>query len=93
MPEYDVQMNLDSLIKVLKSKDSILNIDKQLYNQLDKLRGFRNRVHLQRLNSEKDHDYNAFSDIILKNIKEILYNILTCKTITDYPETFEFLNS
>lgn len=93
MPEYDVQMNLDSLIKVLKSKDNILNIDKQLYNELDKLRDFRNRVHLQRLNSEIDHDYNAFSDIILKNIKEILYNILTCKTITDHPETFEFLNS
>ncbi len=91
VPEYDVQMKLDDYIKILESHHKVLGVDHLVYPALKRLRQLRNRIHLQKVESSTDHDYNAFNDKTKKDMQEILYTIITSSTITDKPEVFDFL--
>lgn len=86
------EIKLAELIQILENHTDILNIDSSLYAVLTRLRKLRNKVHLQNSDNIKDHDYNAFEDEYVKTeMGAILYEILSCKIVTDTPEYFDFL--
>lgn len=91
VPSYEVQMNLDELIKKLDGHRDALSVDHLVYPALRRLKELRNRIHLQKLESETDHDYNAFDCNVKKEMGSILFQILTSSMITDQPHVFEFL--
>ena len=88
---YAVQMNLDELIKKLENHRDALGVDHLVYPALKRLKNLRNRVHLQKLESETDHDYNAFDYSVKKEMGSILYQILTSNMVTGLPHYFDFL--
>ena len=90
---YNVQMNLDELIKILNRHHSALGVDHLIYPALKRLNDLRNRVHLQKTDGNTDHDYNAFDYAVKNEMSEILHDILTSPKITDRPETFNFIKS
>ena len=63
---YNVQMNLDELIKILNRHHSALGVDHLIYPALKRLKDLRNRVHLQKTEGNTDHDYNAFDYSVKK---------------------------
>ena len=91
IPEKDVRMDLDALIKILDRHREALNVDHLVYPELKRLKKLRNRVHIQMNDSDTDHDYNAFDEHTKKEMGSILYRILTSNMITDAPNIFEFL--
>ncbi len=88
---YSLQMNLDEMIKVLSRHHQALQVGHLVYPVLKRLKDLRNRVHLQKAESNTDHDYNAFDFSVKKEMGAILYEIFTSPTITQLPNTFEFL--
>ena len=90
---YGLQMNFDELIKILERHHSALEVDHLVYPALKRLKDLRNRVHLQKSEGNKDHDYNAFDYSVKKEMSEILHDILTSPKITDHPEIFEFIKT
>lgn len=90
---YNVQMNLDELIKILNRHHSALGVDHLIYPALKRLKDLRNRVHLQKTEGNTDHDYNAFDYSVKNEMSGILHDILTSPKITDYPKTFIFIKS
>ena len=88
---YEVQMNLDELIKKLEKHHNALGVDHLVYPALKRLKELRNRIHLQKLETETDHDYNAFNSSVKKEMKDILFQILTSNMVTDLPQHFDFL--
>lgn len=88
---YEVQMNLDELIKKLEHHHDALGVDHLTYPALRRLKELRNRIHLQKLESETDHDYNAFDFTVKKEMGSVLYQILTSRMVTDLPHQFDFL--
>lgn len=83
---YNVQMNLDELIKILNRHHSALGVDHLIYPALKRLKDLRNRVHLQKTEGNTDHDYNAFDYSVKNEMSEILHDILTSPKITDRPK-------
>ena len=90
---YGLQMNFDELIKILERHHSALEVDHLVYPALKRLKDLRNRVHLQKSEGNKDHDYNAFDYSVKKEMSKILHDILTSPKITDHPEIFEFIKT
>ena len=90
---YNVQMNLDELIKILNRHHSALGVDHLIYPALKRLKDLRNRVHLQKTEGNTDHDYNALDYSVKNEMSEFLHDILTSPKITDRPETFNFIKS
>lgn len=88
---YQLQMNLDELITVLSRHHQALNVDHLVYPALKRLKGFRNRIHLQKAEDRLDHDYNAFDFSVKKEMGAIMYEILTSPMVTRLPNNFEFL--
>lgn len=88
---YNVQMNLDELIKILDKHHSALGVDHLVYPALRRLKDLRNRVHLQKSEGNTDHDYNAFDYSVKNEMSRILFDILTSPNITDRPEIFNFI--
>lgn len=91
--EYDLKMNLDEFIKILSSHHAALHVDHLIYPALRRLKNLRNRVHLQKVESEYDHDYNAFDQHVLSEMRQILYDILSSDRVCRNKEIFEFLKS
>lgn len=91
VPDYEMRMDLDALITVLSRHHQALNIDHLVYPALMRLKRLRNRVHLQMLESNTDHDYNAFDYSVKKEMGAILHTILTSAMVTNNPAVFEFL--
>lgn len=91
VPEYEMRMDLDALIQVLSHHHEALAVDHLVYPALKRLKNLRNRVHLQMLESNTDHDYNAFDHSVKEEMGAILYTILTSSVVTDLPYVFEFL--
>ncbi|WBW98837.1 hypothetical protein [Oceanirhabdus sp. W0125-5] len=92
---YEMRMDLDSMIKKIESK-KLLSIEHKNFPIIKKLRGLRNRVHLQQANNRFDTDYHNFSYEEKNEMGEILYTILTDEifcTMPQYPEIFEFLKN
>lgn len=88
---YPLQMNLDQLIKILDNHHSALQVDHLVYPALKRLKDLRNRIHLQMVEDNTDHDYSAFDFSVKKEMGAILYQILTSPTVTDLPHNFSFL--
>ncbi|MCQ2462867.1 MAG: hypothetical protein MJ177_05615 [Clostridia bacterium] len=88
---YEMQMNMDELIKKLENHHEALEVNHLVYPALRRLKDLRNRIHLQKLESETDHDYNAFDLHVKKEMGSILFQILTSNMVTDLPDYFEFL--
>lgn len=80
---YNDRMTFDEMLKCLKHHHKALSVDHLLYPQLDRIRDLRNRVHLQKGEGEKDHDYNAFDYSTKDEMQRILYNVLCSPKVTD----------
>ena len=91
VPEYETRMDLEALIKILERHREALGVDHLVYPALRRLKALRNRVHLQMLESDTDHDYNAFDYTVKNEMGSILYTILTSSMVTELPQAFEFL--
>lgn len=91
VPEYETQMDLEAMIQTLSRHHDALGVDHLVYPVLKRLKNLRNRVHLQKLESNTDHDYNAFDYSVKEEMGSILYTILTSSMITDLPHMFDFL--
>ncbi len=91
VPDYEMRMDLDALIQILNHHHEALGVDHLVYPALKRLKTLRNRVHLQMLESNTDHDYNAFDYAVKEEMGYILYTILTSKMVTELPHVFEFL--
>lgn len=89
--EYDLRMDLDSMIKKIESK-KLLSIDHDDFPVMKQLRQLRNRVHLQLGQDSYDHDYNNFNYEDLKLMRRILFNTLTCIELCKRKKVFEFLD-
>lgn len=92
---YKDKMTFDEMLKCLKHHHKALLVDHLLYPQLDRIRDLRNRVHLQKGEGEKDHDYNAFDYSIKNEMRQILYNVLCSPKVTDprVLHNYDFLKS
>ena len=88
---YQLQMNLDEMIKTLSRHHEALQVDHLVYPALKRLKELRNRVHLQKNESETDHDYNAFNFTVKKEMGAILFEIFSSPMITRLPNNFDFL--
>lgn len=91
VPEHETRMDLDVMKQILSRHHRALDVDHQVYPALKRLKNLRNRVHLQMLESNTDHDYNAFDYTVKEEMGSILYRILTSSMVTDLPHVFEFL--
>ena len=91
VPDYEMRMDLDALIQILNHHHEALGVDHLVYPALKRLKTLRNRVHLQMLESNTDHDYNAFDYSVKEEMGSILYTILTSNMVTELPHVFEFL--
>ena len=91
VPEHLERMDLDAMIQKLSHHHEALQVDHLVYPTLKRLKELRNRVHLQKTDSDSDHDYNAFSYLEKKEMGSILHTILTSKMVTDAPDFFDFL--
>lgn len=92
---YKDKMTFDEMLKCLKRHHEALSVDHLLYPQLNRIRNLRNRVHLQKGEGEKDHDYNAFDYSIKNEMRQILYNVLCSSKVTDSRvlQNYDFLKS
>lgn len=90
---YYVQMNLDELIKILNRHHSAIEVDHLIYPALKRLKDLRNRIHLQKSEGNKDHDYNAFDFLVKNEMSKILHDILISPKITNNPEIFDFIKT
>ena len=91
VPDRFDRMDLDAMIQSLSHHHEALNVNHLVYPALKRLKNLRNRVHLQKIESNYDHDYNAFNYTEKKEMGSILYEILTSNMVTDNPSMFEFL--
>ena len=92
IPQYDMRMDLDSMIKRAEKKN-LLTINHDVFPALKMLRELRNRVHLQIGENSTDHDYNVFQCEHLQMMRRILFSILTCKEFCAEPTTFDFIKT
>ena len=92
---YKDKMTFDEMLKCLDNHHKALSVDYHLYPQLNRIRNLRNRVHLQKGEGEKDHDYNAFDYSIKNEMRQILYNVLCSSKVTDSRvlQNYDFLKS
>lgn len=88
---YPLRMDLQAMIDVLKGKHELLGVNHLVYPALKRLKNLRNRVHLQKLEDDKMHDYNAFTDSIKKEMGNILHEILISPAVTRRTDLFDFL--
>ena len=86
-------MNLDELIKILNRHHSAIEVDHLIYPALKRLKDLRNRIHLQKSEGNKDHDYNAFDFLVKNEMSKILHDILISPKITNNPEIFDFIKT
>ena len=87
-----LQMNLDEFIKILSRHHDALSIDHLDYPVLKRLKDLRNRIHIQKVSSDTDHDYNAFDYAVLQEMRIILYDVLSSDKICRNKSRIDFLN-
>ncbi|MFS1931980.1 hypothetical protein [Vibrio splendidus] len=69
-------MTFDAMIKSAKSKH-VFGKEVTIYNNLNELRGLRNKVHLQVINNPTDTDWNSFNQSDLAKVSSVLYQIFS----------------
>lgn len=70
--------NLNSMIEILKSK-KVFGEDDKIYNSLIQLKNQRNKVHLNNIRYEFDHDWSNFKIEDGTELKKILIEIIKSK--------------
>lgn len=88
--EYDIRMDLDSMIKRIEKKH-LITIDHCAFPALKKLRELRNRVHLQIGDGPYDHDYNCFGFEEIQMMRRIIYTILSSPEFCNNIYVFDFI--
>ena len=90
------EMSLDQMIKKVRSKN-LLGEDSAIYDDIDKLRNPRNKVHIRIIKKRLDTDWNSFDENLLGFSKKVLSNVLKKVSIfTDEPlsqEAFSYLDN
>ncbi|MBR1555781.1 MAG: hypothetical protein IJ644_10400 [Oscillospiraceae bacterium] len=87
-----LQMNLDEFIKILSRHHKALEINHEVYPALQRLKNLRNKIHIQKVSHDTDHDYNAFDYTVLQEMRKILYDILSSEKVCKNKYVIEFLN-
>ena len=90
--EYDMRMDLDSMIKKIESHH-LLSIDHESFPELKRLRELRNRVHLQVGNNPYDHDYNSIGTNEIRLARKLLYAVLTSNEVCQDESVFKFIQN
>ena len=88
--EYDMRMDLDSMIKKIESHH-LLSIDHGSFPELKRLRELRNRVHLQVGNNTYDHDYNSIGANEIQLARKLLFAVLTASEVCQDESVFQFI--
>ena len=84
------EVSLDSMIKTLDYHQKTFRVDYHIYKPLKEAKQLRNRIHLDTAADDiRDNDYNVFSDDAQKEMKKILYEILTSESISTNPKVFD----
>jgi hypothetical protein len=87
--------NFNSMISVIISK-RIFGDNTEIYESLKKIKNLRNKVHLNNINSEFDHDWRNFKREDGIELKKTLIQIIKSETfnfpLTLSKETFGFLS-
>ena len=92
VPEYEMRMDLDSMIKKIEKKN-LISIDHDTFPALKKLRELRNRVHLQIGDGPYDHDYNCIGFNEIQLMRRILYTILTSREFCNNSSVYDFIKN
>ena len=69
------EMTLDQMIKKVKNKN-LLGEDGEIYDDIDKLRKSRNKVHIRIIEERTDTDWKSFDPKLLDLSKKVLSNVL-----------------
>lgn len=69
-------MTFDAMIKKSEAR-RILGSDHSMYPSLKKLRGLRNKVHLQEIGNHTDTDWNAFQWSDVCSMAQVIHGIFT----------------
>lgn len=87
-------INIGDIITT-KKYYNFLQLDVNFKKELEDLKNLRNRVHLQNMHieSEKDHDYNAFTKNTKYKAGSILYRVLTSNGILKSTDIVDFLKA
>lgn len=84
-----------NLIDYLRKNPDILDMGTDIYDTLDEIRDLRNSIHLAARDAEseavRELDYNNYTDERRELIERTLYQILTCKAVSNNPDLFDFL--
>lgn len=73
----------------------VLGLDSSVYGKLNRLRGLRNRVHIQAVQHDRDNDWWTFDVKDFSLMKEVLEAILTSNLFVeqrDYARLFYWLD-
>ena len=77
LPEpKDADMSLDVMRKKVEAKE-LLGVDRQVYRDLNHLRGLRNRVHIHAVDSDQDTDWYRIGKTEVNLMKDALHSILS----------------
>lgn len=88
-------MTFDSMLKRAEKK-KVLGNDHSIHAKLNRLRGLRNRIHLQEIGDATDTDWNAVEENDFATMKAVLHAILTgpvFQPTEDQKSHFAYLNS
>lgn len=72
----EVEMSLQWMIRQVE-KRKLLGMDRQVYKDLNYLRGLRNKVHIHVVQHDTDTDWNSFNNNEFKLMKKALHGVLT----------------
>jgi hypothetical protein len=91
-----VNMKFDDVLKKIKDK-KLLGDNNELYKSLNKIKKLRNKVHLNNIEADRDHDWNNFNKTeyyeCSKCLREILKSNIFNVTIVELKEKFDFLTN
>lgn len=91
-----VNMKFDDVLKKIKDK-KLLGDNNELYKSLNKIKKLRNKVHLNNIEGDRDHDWNNFGKTeyyeCSKCLREILKSNIFNVTIDELKDKFVFLTN
>lgn len=93
---FFVKMKFDDVLKKIKDK-KLLGENNDLYKSLNNIKKLRNKVHLNNIEGDRDHDWNNFNKTeyyeCSKCLREILKSNIFNVTIEELKEKFGFLTN
>jgi len=93
--QYKEKINLKRTIEKVQEKELIKFSNPNIFEIIEKCRKLRNKVHIQDNDIDNKTDYFEFKDKSQKEIKQVLFEILThtefCSSETNAQELYNFL--